>query len=870
MAQTFTGRKRVRKVFGHVKEVGEMPNLIEVQKASYDQFLLMDPAKGGRPNEGLQAVFKSVFPIKDFADTAHLEFVKYEYEAPKYDVDECRQRGMTYSAPLKVTLRLIVFDVDPETQAKSVKDIKEQDVYMGDMPLMTTNGTFIVNGTERVIVSQMHRSPGVFFDHDKGKSHSSGKLLFAARIIPYRGSWLDIEFDAKDIVYARIDRRRKIPVTSLLYALGLDGEAVLSTFYRKIVYSRLKDGGWRVPYEADRMRGVKASVDLIDADTGEVAVESGRKLTVRAARQLAEKGLKALRASDSDLYGQYIAEDLYNPQTGEIYAEAGDEITEKSLAQLLEVGFSELPVLDIDHVNIGAYIRNTLKVDKNSSREDALFDIYRVMRPGEPPTIESAEAMFQSLFFDSERYDLSAVGRVKMNMRLDLDAPDTQRTLRKDDILAVVKALVNLRDGRGEIDDIDHLGNRRVRSVGELMENQYRIGLLRMERAIKERMSSVEIDTIMPQDLINAKPAAAAVREFFGSSQLSQFMDQTNPLSEITHKRRLSALGPGGLTRERAGFEVRDVHPTHYGRICPIETPEGPNIGLINSLATFARVNKYGFIESPYRKVRDGKVTEEVAYLSAMEEQKYSVAQADTPIDASGKLVGDLIVCRHAGDVVFLPGDRVDYMDVSPKQLVSVAAALIPFLENDDANRALMGSNMQRQAVPLVRSDAPLVGTGMEAIVRARFGRGDCGAPCWNHRSDRRHPHRGARDRGGRRRQARRRHLSPDEVPALESVHLHQPEAAGQGGRPGREGRHHRRRSVYGSRRSRARPQCPRRLHAVERLQLRGFDPSLRAHRQGRRLHLDPHRGIRGDGPGHQARARRRSRATFRTFRKRR
>ena len=511
-------------------------------------------------------------------------------------------------------------------------------------------------------------------------------------------------------------------MTSLLYALGLDGQEILETFYRKIVYTRLKDGGWRVPYDPERMKGVKAAADIVDADTGQVAIEAGRKLTVRAARQLAEKGLKALRASDAELHGQYIAEDLYNPETGEIYAEAGDEITEKSLAGLLEAGFKELPVLDIDHVNIGAYIRNTLKVDKNSSREDALFDIYRVMRPGEPPTIESAEAMFQSLFFDSERYDLSAVGRVKMNMRLDLDAPDTQRTLRKDDILAVVKALVNLRDGRGEIDDIDHLGNRRVRSVGELMENQYRIGLLRMERAIKERMSSVEIDTIMPQDLINAKPAAAAVREFFGSSQLSQFMDQTNPLSEITHKRRLSALGPGGLTRERAGFEVRDVHPTHYGRICPIETPEGPNIGLINSLATFARVNKYGFIESPYRKVRDGKVTEDVAYLSAMEEQKYSVAQADTPIDAGGKLVGDLIVCRHAGDVVFLPGDRVDYMDVSPKQLVSVAAALIPFLENDDANRALMGSNMQRQAVPLVRSDAPLVGTGMEAIVARDSG----------------------------------------------------------------------------------------------------------------------------------------------------
>jgi DNA-directed RNA polymerase subunit beta len=721
MAQTFTGRKRVRKFFGHIKEIAQMPNLIEVQKASYDQFLMVDAPKGGRADEGLQSVFKSVFPISDFAQTALLEFVKYEYEAPKYDVDECRQRGMTFAAPLKVTLRLIVFDVDPETGAKSVKDIKEQDVYMGDMPFMTSNGTFVVNGTERVIVSQMHRSPGVFFDHDKGKSHSSGKLLFAARIIPYRGSWLDIEFDAKDIVHARIDRRRKIPVTSLLYALGMDGEEILSTFYKKVMYTRDK-AGWRVPFDAERMKGVKATVDLIDADTGEVAVEAGRKLTVRTARQLAEKGVKALRAADADLYGQYIADDLYNPQTGEIFAEAGDEITDKSLAALTEAGFDELPILDIDHVNIGPYIRNTLKVDKNNSREDALFDIYRVMRPGEPPTIDSAEAMFNSLFFDSERYDLSAVGRVKMNMRLDLDAEDTVRVLRKADILAVVKALVDLRDGRGEIDDIDHLGNRRVRSVGELMENQYRVGLLRMERAIKERMSSVEIDTVMPQDLINAKPAAAAVREFFGSSQLSQFMDQTNPLSEITHKRRLSALGPGGLTRERAGFEVRDVHPTHYGRICPIETPEGPNIGLINSLATFARVNKYGFIETPYRRVKEGKVTEDVVYVSAMEEGKYSVAQADTPLEADGTLNGDLIVCRHAGDVVFLPRDRVDFMEVSPKQLVSVAAALIPFLENDDANRALMGSNMQRQAVPLVRSDAPLVGTGMEAIVARDSG----------------------------------------------------------------------------------------------------------------------------------------------------
>ncbi len=721
MAQTFTGRKRVRKFFGKIQEVAEMPNLIEVQKASYDQFLLVQEPVGGRPDEGLQAVFRSVFPIQDFSNTSMLEFVKYEFEPPKYDVDECRQRGMTYAAPLKVTLRLIVFDIDEETGARSVKDIKEQDVYMGDIPLMTMNGTFVVNGTERVIVSQMHRSPGVFFDHDKGKSHSSGKLLFAARIIPYRGSWLDVEFDAKDIVYARIDRRRKIPVTSLLYALGMDAEEVLATFYRKIAYKWQKEG-WRVPFDATRFRGYKATGDLVDADTGKVVLEAGKKLTVRSARQLAEKGLKALRMTDLELVGNYIAEDIVNPKTGEIFVEAGEEITEKNLKVLHDAGYKELPLLDIDHVNVGAYIRNTLTVDKNMTREDALFDIYRVMRPGEPPTVDTASAMFQSLFFDSERYDLSAVGRVKMNMRLDLDAPDTMRVLRKDDIIAVIRTLLDLRDGRGEIDDIDHLGNRRVRSVGELMENQYRIGLLRMERAIKERMSSVDIDTVMPQDLINAKPAAAAVREFFGSSQLSQFMDQTNPLSEITHKRRLSALGPGGLTRERAGFEVRDVHPTHYGRICPIETPEGPNIGLINSLATFARVNKYGFVETPYRKVKDGRVTNDVQYLSAMEEGRYTVAQANATIDAKGRFTEDLIVCRHAGDVLMLAREKVDFMDVSPKQLVSVAAALIPFLENDDANRALMGSNMQRQAVPLVRAEAPFVGTGMEGVVARDSG----------------------------------------------------------------------------------------------------------------------------------------------------
>lgn len=723
MAQTlsFNGRKRVRKVFGKIPEVAKMPNLIEVQKASYDQFLMVEEPKGGRKDEGLQAVFKSVFPITDFSGASMLEFVRYEFDPPKFDVEECRQRDLTYAAPLKVTLRLIVFDIDEDTGSKDIKDIKEQDVYMGDMPLMTDNGTFIVNGTERVIVSQMHRSPGVFFDHDKGKSHSSGKLLFAARIIPYRGSWLDIEFDAKDIVYARIDRRRKIPVTSILMALGMDGQEILSTFYNTVTFKRAKDG-WRIPYSAERYKGMKLLADLVDADTGEVVAQAGKKLTARAAKMLAEKGLKEIKATEDDLYGSYLAEDIVNYDTGEIYLEAGDEIDEKTLKVLLDQNVEEINVLDIDHVNIGAYIRNTLAADKNQSRQDALFDIYRVMRPGEPPTLETAEAMFNSLFFDPERYDLSAVGRVKMNMRLDLDCPDTVRILRKEDILAVVKTLVELRDGRGEIDDIDNLGNRRVRAVGELMENQYRIGLLRMERAIKERMSSIEIDTVMPQDLINAKPAAAAVREFFGSSQLSQFMDQTNPLSEITHKRRLSALGPGGLTRERAGFEVRDVHPTHYGRICPIETPEGPNIGLINSLATFARVNKYGFIESPYRKIIDGKVTREVVYLSAMEESKHYVAQANSTLSDDGKFVDEFVVCRHANEVLMAPRENIDLMDVSPKQLVSVAAALIPFLENDDANRALMGSNMQRQAVPLVRAEAPFVGTGMEPVVARDSG----------------------------------------------------------------------------------------------------------------------------------------------------
>ena len=733
MKQTFIGKKRIRKYFGKIREVLEMPNLIEVQKSSYELFLKSGDQLEPLDGEGIKGVFQSVFPIKDFNETAVLEFIKYELEKPKYDVEECQSRDMTYAAPLKVTLRLIVFDVDVDTGARSVKGIKEQDVFMGDMPLMTPNGTFVVNGTERVIVSQMHRSPGVFFDHDKGKTHSSGKLLFTCRIIPYRGSWLDFEFDAKDIVYARIDRRRKLPVSTLLFALGMDQESIMDAYYNTVQYEKVDKNGWKTQFFPERLRGTKPSSDLIDAETGKVVVPAGKKVTPRAVKALIDENkVKSIFVSFEDIIGRFVARDIINEETGEIWAEAGDELTWEldknnevsggSLKLLLDNGVIDIPVLDIDNINVGPYIRNTVFADKNFGRDTALMDIYRVMRPGEPPTVESASALFDSLFFDADRYDLSAVGRVKMNMRLNLDAQDTVRVLRRDDIVSCVNALVELRDGKGDVDDIDHLGHRRVRSVGELMENQYSVGLLRMERAIRERMSSVEIDTVMPQDLINAKPAAAAVREFFGSSQLSQFMDQTNPLSEVTHKRRLSALGPGGLTRERAGFEVRDVHPTHYGRMCPIETPEGPNIGLINSLASFARVNKYGFIETPYRKVKDGQVTDDVEYLSATEEMRHTVAQANANLDQEGRFVNDLVSTRQAGEYMLQSKENVDLIDVSPKQLVSVAASLIPFLENDDANRALMGSNMQRQAVPLLQADAPFVGTGMETVVATDSG----------------------------------------------------------------------------------------------------------------------------------------------------
>jgi len=733
MAQSYLGQKRLRRFYGKIREVLEMPNLIEVQKSSYDLFLDSGDQPEPQDGEGIKGVFQSVFPIKDFNETSVLEFVSYDLERPKYDVEECMQRDMTYAAPLKVKLRLIVFDLDDNTGAKSVKDIKEQDVFMGDMPLMTHNGTFIVNGTERVVVSQMHRSPGVFFDHDKGKTHSSGKLLFTCRIIPYRGSWLDFEFDAKDNVYCRIDRRRKLPVTTLLYALGLDQEGIMNAYYDTVEFKLAPKKGWVTKFFPERVRGTRPNHDIIDAATGEVIFEAGKKITPRAVKKmLDEDSVSDLLVPFEQIVGKFVARDIINEETGAIHVEAGDELTLEydkdgtiiggTLQDLLDAGITEIPVLDIDGIAVGPYIRNTMVTDKNISRESALMDIYRVMRPGEPPTEDASTALFDTLFSDPDRYDLSAVGRVKMNMRLDLDKPDTQRTLDREDIVSCVNALVELRDGRGDVDDIDHLGNRRVRSVGELMENQYRVGLLRMERAIKERMSSVEIDTVMPQDLINAKPAAAAVREFFGSSQLSQFMDQTNPLSEVTHKRRLSALGPGGLTRERAGFEVRDVHPTHYGRMCPIETPEGPNIGLINSLASYARVNKYGFIETPYRRVEHGQVTDDVTYMSATEEMRHTVAQANATLDEGGKFINEMVNTRRSGEYMLSPVDNVDLIDVSPKQLVSVAASLIPFLENDDANRALMGSNMQRQAVPTLRSEAPLVGTGIEGKVATDSG----------------------------------------------------------------------------------------------------------------------------------------------------
>jgi DNA-directed RNA polymerase subunit beta len=720
---SFTERKRVRKDFGTLKEVTKTPNLIDIQKKSYASFLLENEKPAERPDKGLQKVFKSVFPLEDFSGSAHVEFIEYDFDQPKFDVDECRQRDKSYAAPLKIKLRLIVFDIDEETESRTVRDIKEQEIYLCDLPLMTDRGTFITNGTERVIVSQMHRSPGVFFDHDKGKTHSSGKLLFGARVIPYRGSWLDIEFDHKDILYTRIDRKKKIYISTFLMAMGIDREDILGMFYEIIGCKKSsKTDGWEIPFEPKNIKVSKLHEDIVDAATNKVAIKQGTKINPSIAEKLYKDGLKNILLREDDLIGKYLAEDIINDKSGEVYFEASDEITPELIEKITEMGLKNIKILNVDGINVGAFIRDTLRLDKNLTPEDAVVEIYRVLRPGEPPNIEAAFEVFNSLFFKSDKYDLSDVGRVKINHRLKLDCPDDVTVLRSEDVIEVIKTVIDLRTGKGEIDDIDHLGNRRVRSVGELTENVFRMGLIRMERSIKERMNSLEIDAVTPNDIINAKPLVASLKEFFGTSQLSQFMDQTNPLAEITHKRRLSALGPGGLSRERAGFEVRDVHPTHYGRICPIETPEGPNIGLINSLASHAKVNKYGFIESPYRKVINGKVSNQIDYLSAMEESEFTIAQANTEINDKGEFLTKLISSRRNGDFVMTGPSEIDYMDVSPKQVVSCAASLIPFLENDDANRALMGSNMMRQAVPLIQAESPLVGTGVEQNVAIDSG----------------------------------------------------------------------------------------------------------------------------------------------------
>ncbi len=744
MKQSFVHKHNVRKSFGKIPELTKMPNLLEIQKNSYELFLQRDVKPEDRDEIGLQAVFKKVFPIRDFSEKAELQFVKYELEDPKYDVDECIQRGGTFASLLKVTLRLIIWEIDEETEVKSIKHIKEQDVYLGDMPLMTDKGTFVFNGTTRVVVSQMHRSPGVFFDHDKGKSHSTGKFLFASRLIPYNGSWIDFEFDAKDLIYVRIDKRRKILASTLLLALdnknseeyrknnegseidqnkltGYSHEDLFNFFYSVRSFSKIKNG-WKFKFKKEDFIGSKLNFDLINSEDGKVFAEKGSKFNIVMAKEVEKKGFKEAFISNEDIKGSFLAEDIFNKESGIIYFEAGAEIDDEIIDFLNNEKIEELKILDINNDKQGSYVRDTFFADKNKNRVDALFEIYKVMRPGEPPTIESADDLFRNLFFKRDRYDLSAVGRLKINSRLKHSDNLENRVLEPNDILHIVKYLSELKDGNGEIDDIDHLGNRRVRSVGELLENQYTIGVIRMERAIKERMSNAEIEIVMPNDLVNPKPASASVREFFGQSQLSQFMDQTNPLSEITHKRRLSALGPGGLSRERAGFEVRDVHPTHYGRICPIETPEGPNIGLINSLATYSKVNNYGFIETPYRKVSDGKVSSDVVYLSAMDEGNHTIAQANEELMNDGSFKNELVSCRKDGEFILVDPKNVDLIDVSPKQLVSVAAALIPFLENDDANRALMGSNMMRQAVPLLKVQAPFVGTGMESVVARDSG----------------------------------------------------------------------------------------------------------------------------------------------------
>src|ERR1700682_4944521 len=720
MAQVHvTSNLRIRRSFGKIKKIIEIPNLIEIQKRSYDDFLQVGVSTEDRADVGLQAVFKSVFPIKDFNETASLEFVSYELGTPKYDVEECHQRGMTYAAPLKVKIQLVIWDV--QNGRRSIKNVKEQEVYFGEIPLMTGNGTFMVNGTERVIVSQLHRSPGVFFEHDKGRTHSTGKLLYSARIIPYRGSWIDFEFDPRDVLYVRIDRRRKFPATVLLRALGMTTEDLLNYYYRKDVL--LIDGQKLAKqFKPEQLLGTKVGRDVKDPKTGEVLAREGRKFNKAIVRALEAAKVNEVPIALDEVVGRISAHDVADPATGEVLVQTNEELTEEALEKLRSHGIKKLEVLYTEEQPGGGPLRLTLALDKLETPNEAIVDIYKKLRPGDPPTERAATTFFNNLFFNPERYDLSKDARLKLNHKLKLDVPLEQGTLRREDILEVVRYLVELKSGNGQVDDIDHLGNRRVRAVGELVENQFRIGLVRMERAIKERMSLQDIETLMPQELVNYKPASAVIKEFFGSSQLSQFMDQTNPLSEIAHKRRLSALGPGGLTRERAGFEVRDVHPTHYGRVCPIETPEGPNIGLINSLAVYARTNDYGFLETPYRRVSNGKVTDQIDYLSAIEEGQYVIAQANAALNEKGEFTDDLISCRTQNEFTLSAPDKIDFMDVSPKQIVSVAASLIPFLEHDDANRALMGSNMQRQAVPTLRSETPLVGTGMERPVAIDSG----------------------------------------------------------------------------------------------------------------------------------------------------
>ena len=710
MQLSFTQKKHIRKNFGKLVEGLSIPNLIEVQKNSYNEFL-KSKSLSEQLNEiskGIDKVFKSIFPIEDGNDKSTLEYISYKLEKPKFDVIECKQRSLSYSAALKANLRLVVYDIDAENNTKQILSAKEQEVFIGDLPLMTPSATFITNGVERVVVNQMHRSPGVFFDHDKGKTHASGKLLFNCRIIPGRGSWLDFEFDPKDILYFRIDRKKKLPITTILYALGFSKEKIIQTFYNtnKYIFDSNKNG-WTTAFKSDDYkRPIKLSYDLIDADKDKKVLSKGEKLNIVIARKLEEKGLKNILISKDEIIGKYIGKDIKD-KNGEILIGAGFDITEEQLEKIKKLEEKTLIIVNIDPINKGPYILESLKIDKNLNKTEALNDIYKVLRPGEAPSLEIAEEIFNNLYFKKERYDLSEVGRVKLNSKLNLNTNLKKTILDTDDIVAIIKFMLDLRDGRGDVDDIDHLGNRRVRSVGELVENQFRIGLLRMERTVKEKMSTfLEIESAMPQDLINAKPITTSLKDFFATSQLSQFMDQTNPLSEITHKRRVSALGPGGLTRERAGFEVRDVHPTHYGRICPIETPEGPNIGLINSLATYCRVNKFGYIESPYKKVLNGKVTSEIKYLSAIEEEKYTIAQANSELKEDGSFVEELVACRKNLNFELSNRDSIDYIDVSPKQLVSVAAALIPFLENDDANRALMGSNMMRQAVPLLKPES--------------------------------------------------------------------------------------------------------------------------------------------------------------------